>query len=162
MNNNESLIDRLAEKLESKDPKYPKTVSDIPDFPYSSYAEMISATKEGAFRISKFSYNQEFDALRIVNPKWAMPYTISVLATFLVPILSIAMAFIVSHWFWLGLIYFILGGMLTSRIWSIATISAAKSSEKAFCFLFYCSAICCHYLKSGHEYEWRQLTQQNR
>jgi hypothetical protein len=60
--------------------------------------------------------------------------------------------------FWFGLLYFIIGSRITTRVWKNAILRAAYSSEYAFCLLFYASKINAYDLADSIEYEWKQLT----
>ena len=82
---------------------------------------------------------------------------VSALASYLIPLISIVMAFVVSHWFWLGLLYFIVGSRITTRVWCSGILRAALSSEQAFCLLFYTSKVNCYDHTTKTEYEWQLI-----
>jgi multisubunit Na+/H+ antiporter MnhG subunit len=95
--------------------------------------------------------------LRLIDPASSRLHTGSTLATFLVPLICIVLAFSVSAWFLFGLLYFIVGTRVTTSIWSSAILKAAHNSESAFCLLFYGSKINCYDLRSHAEYEWELI-----
>ena len=150
----------LIERIVATDPTFPATISRIPTFPYSTFSDMIAAVRAHEFTVARFSFQQDADVLRLVNPQQATLHSISVAATFLIPLASVVLAFVISHWFWLGILYFFVGSRITTRIWDSAILDAALSSESAFCFLFYASKINCYDAKSRREYEWQLIQKQ--
>ncbi len=152
-----SQLAQVAKRLVAADPKYPLSISQIPTFPYRTFSDMVAATRCHEFKVARFSFQQDADVLRLLCPQHATIHSISVGATFLIPLVSIGLAFTVSHWFWLGLLYFFVGSRITTRIWTSGILEAAMSSESAFCFLFYASKINCYDVKSRKEYEWQLL-----
>jgi hypothetical protein len=143
--------------MKKVDPSVPTSISQIPGFPFSDFVEMQKAIRAHRFVIAKFSFHQDFDILKLVSSASRYLYLVSMLATFIVPLISVILAFAISHLFWFGLLYFIIGSRITTRVWKNAILRAAYSSEYAFCLLFYASKINAYDLADSTEYEWQQL-----
>lgn len=154
-----SEMDQAIIRIRNVDPQFPTSISQIPTFPFTSFGEMQKAIAAGKFAIAKFSFHHDPTILGLVSPGRSLFYTVSMLASYLVPIVSIVLAFAVSHWFWLGLLYFFIGARLTGSIWKTSILKAAYSSESAFCLLFYTSKINAYDLTNAAEYEWQQITE---
>lgn len=155
-----SELEQTIGRIRAADPNYPLTVADIPTFPFSTFEEMRIAVRTGRFAIARFSFHQDLMILGLVAPGAKVAYLLSMLATYLVPLICVALAFAVSGWFWLGLLYFFIGVRVTTSIWRTAIVSAAMQSELAFCFLFYTSKINAYDLTVSREYEWQQIKKQ--
>lgn len=158
--NQEHELEATLQRIKAVDPRAPIRIAEIIGFPFADFTEMQREIRAGNFIIAKFAFLQEPVTLKLVNPKSWLLYSTSVAATYLIPIISILLAFTVSHWFWLGLIYFIIGTRFTVGIWTSSIIQAAFHSELAFCLLFYSSKINTYDLRSSREYEWQLLKQE--
>jgi len=150
-------LETVIARVRESDPSYPASISDIPTFPFRRFPDMQAAVHAHQFSISRFAFTQEPQILELVAPLSARLHTISTVATFLIPLASLVLAFVASGWFAFGLLYFILGTRVTTKIWSSAILRAAYQSEQAFCFLFYCSKINCYDLTTRSEYEWQLI-----
>ena len=153
-------LDRTIERIRSTDPHFPTSISKIPTFPFTDFQEMLRAIRAGTFAVAKFSFHQDLQLLSIVSPSCSTLYFMSITATYLVPIASIILAFAISHWFWIGLLYFLIGARVTTSIWKNAILSVAQHTESAFCLLFYASKISAYDFRTSTEYEWNKLTKQ--
>jgi hypothetical protein len=150
-------LEEVIARVKAADPSYPLSISAIPAFPFSRFTDMQTAVQEGRFSICRFAFAQEPEILELVAPSNARLHQISTLATLLIPLMSLVLAFVVSGWFAFGVLYFLVGTRLTSQIWASSLFRAASDSEQSFCFLFYCSKINCYDLTTRSEYEWQQL-----
>ena len=150
------LIDAL-ERIRKVDSRVPFSISEIPSFPFANFKDMQEAIRSGSCGIVKFSFHPDPHILGLVSPNRKVLYQVLSLAMFVVPVISIVLAFAVSHWFWFGLLYFIVGARLVTRVWKNSILRAAHKSESAFCLLFYTSKINAYDLETSTEYEWQQL-----
>ena len=155
----EKEIYEALQRIKKIDPDVPTSISKIPSFPFTDFQKLQNAIREGKFAIAKFSFHQDTDILRAVSPGSQTLHNVFTLATLIVPVASVILAFSVSYWFWLGLLYFFIGSRLTISCWKNIILGAAHRSESAFCLLFYTSKINAYDLTNSTEYEWRQLTQ---
>jgi len=152
-----SSLETVITRVRESDPSYPESISAIPTFPFKQFPELQAAVQARQFTISRFAFAQEPKILELVSPSSASLYNISAVATFLIPLMSLILAFFVSGWFAFGLVYFIVGTRVTTNIWVSSILRAAYQSEHAFCFLFYCSKINCYDLTTRSEYEWQLI-----
>lgn len=152
-----SQLDQAIERIWKVDASFPLSIAHIPTFPFKRFDDMKAAIQSRTFAIARFSFQQDSDMLRLIDPASSSLHTGSTLATFLVPLICLVLAFTVSAWFLLGLLYFFVGTRVTTSIWSSAILRAAHKSESAFCLLFYGSKINCYDLKSHTEYEWQLI-----
>jgi hypothetical protein len=104
----------------------------------------------------------DVDILGVVSPGSQTLHMVLTFATLVFPLVSVVIAFFVSHWFWLGLLYFFVGSWITISHWKNTILRVAHQSESAFCLLFYTSKINAYDLTNSTEYEWQQLTQMPR
>lgn len=154
-------VEKALQRVQLADPKVPFSISQIPEFPFSDFAKMQEAVLAGTFIIAKFSFLQDPTILSLVAPASRILHLASTAATYLVPLISVILAFSVSHWFWFGLLYFFIGSRFTIKIWTNAIVRAAYLSEPAFCLLFYTSKISAYDPIYSIEYEWQLLTGKN-
>lgn len=145
-------------RIREVDPAVPLAVSMIPKFPFENYEDLVSAVNSGRYRIGRFSFVQDRTILRIISPPLERLYLGAVLLTFLVPLASLILAFTVSNWFWLGLLYFFCGCRITTNFWIRSILNAAMCSESAFCLLFYTSKVHVIDVATSAEYEWHKIT----
>jgi hypothetical protein len=150
-------LEKVIARVRDSDASYPASIAAIPTFPFRLFADMQAAVQARRFSISRFAFAQEPQILELVAPSSARLHTFSTVATFLIPLASLILSFAVSGWFAFGLLYFIVGTRLTTRIWASSILRAAIQSEQAFCFLFYCSKINCYDLTTKSEYEWQLI-----
>jgi hypothetical protein len=155
--NQASELELAMERMKKADSNVPTSLSGIPGFPFTDFRTMQSAVDAGRFVIAKFSFHQDLTILGLVSPTSRFLYLASMVATYIIPIASVVLAFTVSHWFWLGLLYFFVGARLTITIWKNSILRAAYRSELAFCLLFYTSKVNAYDLTTSTEYEWQQL-----
>lgn len=151
-------LEQALQRMRNVDPRVPFSISEIPGFPFTDFSEMQQQIRSGRFAIAKFSFHQEPTILGLVASGSRFLYSASIAATYLIPLASVVLAFTVSHWFWLGLLYFFVGARFTINIWKNSILRAAFHSEPAFCLLFYSSKINAYDLATSTEYEWQQLT----
>lgn len=151
-------LENALKRMRKVDPRVPMSLGNIPGFPFTDFRDMQRAIQSGKFAIARFSFHQEPTILELISPRSHMVYVASMFATYLVPIAMVILAFTVSHWFWLGLLYFFVGARITISIWKKSILEAAHHSESAFCLLFYTSKINAYDLTTSTEYEWQQLT----
>jgi len=154
----EKQLYEALKRMKKVDPSVPSSISKIPGFPFSNFVEMQKAIRAHKFVIASFSFHHDFDILGLVSPGRRHLYLVSMFATFIVPLVSVILAFVISHLFWFGLLYFFIGTKITTRVWKNAVLRAAYSSECAFCLLFYTSKINAYDPANSTEYEWQQLT----
>jgi hypothetical protein len=154
----EQEVYEALQRMKKIDPNVPTSISKIPGFPFADFQEMQAAIRSRKFALAKFSFHQDLDILGVVSPRRQTFHMILTFATLLVPLVSVILAFFVSHWFWLGLLYFFVGSRFTINHWKNTILRAAHQSESAFCLLFYTSKINAYDLTTSTEYEWQQLT----
>jgi hypothetical protein len=145
-------------RMREVDPTVPISLRDIIGFPFSDFTKMQEAGRSGRIEIRRFSFIQDRTILRLISKPASFFHTSSMLAAYLIPLSSPILAFAVSHWFWLGLIYFFVGVRITTNIWIGSILRAAYRSESAFCLLFYTSKIHVLDRATRSEYEWQMLT----
>lgn len=155
--NQASELELAMQRMKKADSNVPISLSGIPRFPFTDFSTMQSTIDAGRFAIAKFSFHQDLTILGLVSPRSRFLYVASMVATYIIPIASVVLAFTVSHWFWFGLLYFFVGARLTITIWKNSILRAAYHSELAFCLLFYTSKINAYDLTTSTEYEWQQL-----
>jgi hypothetical protein len=146
-------------RMKKVDPSVPTSISKIPGFPFTDFEKMREAIRARRFVLAKFSFHQDLDILGIVSSRSQTLHTVLTFATLVVPLVSVILAFFVSHWFWLGLLYLFVGSRITISHWKNTILRVAHQSESAFCLLFYTSKINAYDLGNSTEYEWQQLTQ---
>jgi len=157
----EKELYEALQRMKEIDPSVPTSISKIPGFPFADFQKMQDAIRAGRFAIAKFSFHQDLGVLGAVSPGSQTLHTVSMLATFIIPLASVILAFLVSHWFWFGLLYFFVGSRITISHWKNSILRAADRSELAFCLLFYTSKINAYDLTTSTEYEWQQLTKES-
>jgi hypothetical protein len=155
-----SELEQAVGRIRAADPNFPISVSEISALPLTSFDEIKSAVSSGNFAIGGFSFHHNLMILRLVAPTAKPAYIVSMLATYLVPLVCTVLALTTSPWLWLGLLYFFAGASITTFIWSKAIISAALQSEAAFCLLFYFSKISLNDLTTSRRYDWQQIQKQ--
>jgi hypothetical protein len=119
---------------------------------------MASAIDTGLCEIQRFAFRHEVRAFQAVTSnttQWLL--TASICMTYLGPLLAVILAFIISPWWLTGVLSFVVGFKTTKLIYDSAIIRAARSSEDAFCFLFYISQICFVDRRNRTAYEWQGL-----
>lgn len=151
-------VEQALQRMKKVDPRVPFSISEIPGFPFSNFTKMQEAIQDRRFAIAKFSFQQDPTILKLVAPTSRYIYLASTAATFTIPLVSVVLALTVSAWFFLGLLYFLIGSRLTINIWKNTILEAAHNSEASFCLLFYSSKINAYDLTSSTEYEWQKLT----
>ena len=151
---------KAANQIKEADRNFPTNVSQIWTFPYFTFSEFIDACDRRECAIARFAFRQESNLMDVfASAPQRFMHTTMVLATFLVPLASIVFAFVISPWFLFGVLFFIMGARASTGMYNITILEAARSSELAFCFLFYTSQINVYHLPTGQEYEWRQITE---
>lgn len=153
-------LDRIITTIKQSDPTFPTQVSDIPLFPFREFDDFKNAVSAGTCTVHRFVFRQEPTILSLFAPKITQYlHTTAVLFAYAAPLLSIALAIFVSPWWLFGVFGFLFGFKQAKAIYNNAVLSAALSSEKAFCFLFYVSQINMYDHTQKREFEWQILKQ---
>lgn len=157
----EKELQKTIGRIRTADNNFPLKINEIPTFPFAKFEDMLIALRNGSFAIRRFSFHQDAAVLGLVAPGAKLAYLLSMLTSYLVPLLCAFLAFTVSTWFLVGILYFFIGVRFTTSIWHKAILAAAVESELAFCLLFYTSKINAYDLSNSKEYEWQKLKMQS-
>lgn len=134
----EQKVEQIAAILREKGHPVPRTIDEIPDFPCRTWNELLEAWKSDRLLLQRFSVNFDGDTFgmfatrgeRILSPIYGV-------GMFLVPVASIALAYLHS-WGWLiGLLFPIVAFKKQKGLYNGAIYRAAFSAEPIFCYLYF-------------------------
>ncbi|MCU7935191.1 MAG: hypothetical protein KZQ99_09970 [Candidatus Thiodiazotropha sp. (ex Dulcina madagascariensis)] len=132
-------VRKVVEELNRKGKNIPVTVSNIPDFPYQEYSDLLEDFKSGEARLLRFAYAMEsslFSMLASSTDK--IKSNLGMLLSYGGVLAGIALSFVYSWWFLLIIpVLFFIGSSLTKNAYNNAIFNSAFSSELIFCFLYF-------------------------
>jgi hypothetical protein len=130
-------IGQLADALEPKRGWFPRSVGEIPDFPYSNFDDLSQAFRTNEFHLHRHAYELVtgvFDILatpfeRFMSSAYSMSFVV-------IPIASIALGYFVSWWFLLALLLIPISMRQGKKLYNRVIFRGAFESEAVFCFLY--------------------------
>ena len=134
----------LVENLRRNGKQVPARLSEIPDFPYSQFDQLQAAILSGAVQMKRFPFHYDarlFDLLASPFQCFLSTFYTAV-AFFLVPLISIVMAFVHSWWWLLGISAIAVGLSRKKRLYNRVMLSSAFQSEAVFSFLYFVRQVC--------------------
>lgn len=153
-------LESVVRKTADADPRYPHRVSSISGFPYINHADMVQAVFERRCILRRFSFHYDFQIFDLfANGIHKALHWIFLVLAYAGPVVSIALAILVSPWWWFGLLSFFVGLKLIKWNYNAMILGAACSSELEFCFLFYISQIEFIHPGLNQRFEWQQINQ---
>ncbi len=131
-----TLLERI-DSLNLKGENIPKSVEDIDNFPYENFNDLIEAAKNKNALFLRFSFDYVPSILQTISPKYGIKLTLLATLQYIIPIISIILAFLYSAWCVIGILYFFYGMSLVKKHYNNTVFQASMSNELAFCLLFY-------------------------
>lgn len=135
----EIALQEHISKLNSKNYSIPTKVEEITGFPFINFEEVHEKLANNDVQLLRFAFQTLGEIIESLNP--TPQWTINLLITFLVPLISICLAIFYSWWFVFGLLSFFVGVSKTKKLYNYTVFKAAMTNELAFCFLFYTGQI---------------------
>ena len=139
VNNRETDIKKVVDELNRKGKGVPARVSQITDFPYQEYSDLLRGFKSDEARLLRFAYAMEsslFSMLASTSDK--IKSNIGMLIAYGGVLAAIALSFIYSWWLLILIpVLFSIGTSMTKRAYNNAIFDSAFSSEIVFCFLYF-------------------------
>jgi hypothetical protein len=157
----ESVL-KFVSELEKKGQTVPKTVSEIPNFPYQSYQSLKDELNVRKVLLQQFTMSNQQIFNLFATSQFQFKMTFCSIALWLFPISLIAISVVYS--LWLLLLFFIFPILIgkSRRIYNQALFSAALSSELNFCVLFFLNQICLTSIDFKHYFSWKNCEKDGR
>lgn len=135
----ESGIKKVVDELNRQGKEIPERVSQITDFPYQNYSDLIQGFKSGEAKLLRFAYAMESSLFSVLAS--SSDKIISNIGMFIVyggMLAAFALSFIYSWWLLILIpVVFPIGTSMTKRAYNNAIFDGAFSSEIIFCFLYF-------------------------
>lgn len=139
----------------------PATLRDIPHFPFENFPELQEAVLSGRYVISRFAFRYELELFNLIATRFEfLKLQAAIILTYAMPLAALVLAFLHSWWWLFGLFSYFVGMRWSKNAYNGPIHRAARSSEAAFCLLFYTSQVHVYDLEEMKEYEWKLLTRE--
>ena len=147
---------KVAEAMRQKGKPFPTAVIEIPNIPFSSFTELLSAIRSSSVILQRFSTHFDNNIFEMVATRFQRNLnTLYIASAFLVPVLCFVLAFIYSWWWLVGLLVFPLALGRAKKLYNRVILSSALSSELYFCFLYATGQVCITTSDFEHSYYWQ-------
>ena len=137
--NKEADIKSLVEKLNQQGKQIPVNLSQIKDFPYQNFSDLLNDFKSGNARLLRFSYAMESSLFSVLaSTTDSIKSNLGLFIAYGGILAAIIFAFIYSWWLLILIpIVFIVGTSMTKNAYNNAIFNCTFSSEIIFCFLYF-------------------------
>ena len=135
----EAVIESLVAELIEKGKGIPVRFSEIADFPYSTFADLIFAFENREAALLRLSVHMEQALFSMVASKsQKMIFHFSILVGYGAVLAGIVLAALYSWWlFALVPVGYAIGASIGKATYNKTILSIATCSETAFCFLYF-------------------------
>jgi hypothetical protein len=138
----EAKIVDISNQLRRKGKNIPMAISEIPDFPFSTFDSLVDSIRSGEMMIQRFAFEYVTDIFDILaDPLERMLFTSYLIIAYGGPIVSIALAIFVSWWCLIGLLSFPIFVTRNKPLYNRVILRSGIRSEPVFCFLYYVKQI---------------------
>ena len=151
----EREIAQIADNLEAKYGRFPRSVDEIPGFPYSNFKDLLLAFETKELLLQRFTYellNAAFDILATPSERFRM--NIYGPSWMLIPIISIALGYFASWWFILINLLILVLMSRAKKLYNRVIYRGAFGSELVFCFLYRTGQVCVTTANFKKSYHW--------
>ena len=144
MKSADGLILSMIEGLRQDGRLAPKSVIEIPGFPYPTFEALQQAVLSRKMHLQRFSFHYESDVFtllassteRFINNTYLMTMMIS-------PVAAIVLGYLHSWWWLLAAVAgLITGSKGMKRVYNRVILSSALGSELEFCYLYFLGQVC--------------------
>jgi hypothetical protein len=135
----EAVIDSLVSDLNQEGRRVPVRLSELEDFPYSSFSELLAALESEDAKLIRWAPAMESELFSMVASKSEKAMFHSSIAGGYVGVLSGIVLAAIYHW-WLFILVpfsYVAGASRGRSTYDKTILSTATCSEKAFCFLYF-------------------------
>lgn len=151
----EEKVAKIVSELRAKGRPVPRTISEIPGFPCQTWEELQRAWKSEHLLLQRFSVHFEGDIFGLfATGGERFQLTAYSTATYLVPLAAIALAFVDSWWWLIGIVFPVIGVKRTKALYNGAIYRAAFSTEAFFCFLYFARQVSVTTVDYKKSYFW--------
>ena len=98
---------KVAETMRQQGKPFPTAIREIPDVPFQSFEELLSAIRAGSVILQRFSTHFDSNIFEMVaTPFQRNLNTLLIGSAFILPVVSVVLAFVFSWWWLFGLLLF--------------------------------------------------------
>jgi hypothetical protein len=157
LNETEKMVREMADYAKKRDPRYPLTVAEIPDFPCSTFESLLTQIDGGRLIVRRLSLDLNFELLdRIAGTGASRPAHYWGYFAFGVPLISLILCFAVSVWWIFGLFAFFIGFSMSKSSYTHVLLRTVEESETKFCFAYFAGQVCVYDTVTRREYFWKR------
>ncbi|VVN40722.1 hypothetical protein [Pseudomonas fluorescens] len=139
----ETEILRIVDEMRKKGQFIPTSVATIPRFPFPTFSALQAALRDHSFLLQRFSVHFEANIFNLFASSMQQAANkLYMASSFVLPIGSVALAFIYSWWWLLGVLSLFLVLGRSKRLYNRVIYSAAFESELQFYFLYFVGQVC--------------------
>lgn len=139
----EAKVLLVVNDLRAKGKQIPRAISEIPDFPFSTYSALCESIARHQVLLQRFSSNYENGIFSLLaSPSERALSTFFTGLAFLLPLGSVVLAFVHSWWWLLGTLGLFAGLSRGKRLYNRVILSSAMRSEVVFSFLYFTQQVC--------------------
>ena len=135
-------VAEMVVALRGKGHPIPRRIGEIPDFPCQTWNELLDAWRSDRLLLQRFSVHFDsnlFSLFATRGERLQLPFYST--GIYLIPVASIALAFVHSWWWVIGVAFPVIGFKKTKSLYNGAIYRAAFSSETIFCYLYFLKQI---------------------
>ena len=135
----EAVMESLVAELNEKGRGIPVRLSEIADFPYSTFTDLILAFENREAALLRLSVHMESALFSMVASKTEKTVFHSSIAAGYAGVLAGIVLAVIYHW-WLFIfvpISYVVGAKLGKSAYDKTILNTAACSETAFCFLYF-------------------------
>lgn len=151
-------LNALIDGLSKSGQDVPTSVSQLPDFPYSDFSDLMADFKAEAAWLLRFSYAMDPSLLSLLGSRaLKLKSNIGMLLAYGGPVVALVLCFVFSWWFLVAIPICLSWGMsLTKKAYNSAIFDAAFSDEVAFCFLYFIGQVSLRILGTDGQFYYKQ------
>lgn len=134
----ERIVAEMVVALRAKGHSIPRSIGEIPDFPCRTWSELLEAWELDRLLLQRFSAHFDsnlFGMFATRGERLQLPFYS--MGIYVIPVASVALAFIQSWWWLIGVAFPVIGFKRTKSLYNGAIYRAAFSSETIFCYLYF-------------------------
>jgi hypothetical protein len=151
----EQKIAFLADTLETKHGHFPRSVGEVPGFPYSNFKDLLLAFETKELLLQRFAYellNAAFEILATPSERFRMNVYSS--SWIFIPIISLVLGYFTSWWFILINLLILVLMSRAKKLYNRVIYRGAFGSELVFCFLYRTGQVCVTTANFKKSYHW--------
>lgn len=151
-------LNALIDELSKRGQNVPTSVSQLPDFPYSDFADLMAHFRTRAAWLLRFSYAMDPSLLSLLgSPALKLRSSIGMLLAYGGSVVALVLCFVLSWWFLVAIPICLFSGMSMSKnAYNRAIFDAAFSDEVAFCFLYFIGQVSLRIAEADGQFYYRQ------